>query len=134
MIFFLITHYWDALVDWWRDRPAKRVQLHARHRAPRRNLVQVTERRPGRIPLGAARQYALEMCGVRYTSDDDPVEIGGVRTYCACVKVYPAVEMDGVRVSLEVRALSVVYPDNHTEQYEFDAAGRLLYHVEPYES
>lgn len=133
MIILFLMDVWDMLIAWWRDRPTNRVQLHARHR-PQRKLMQVTDRRPGRIPLGAARQYALEMEGARYTTGDDPVEIGGVRTYCACVKVYPAVEMDGLRVSLEVRALSVVYPDNHTEQYEFDAAGRLLYHVEPYET
>jgi hypothetical protein len=96
-------------------------------------VIQVTGSHPGRIPLAAARQYALEMDSLRAGTKRKPILIGGVPVLYASVKVFPAVERDGLRVSIEVRALAVVYLDYRREQYEFDAAGELLYHVEPYE-
>lgn len=86
---------------------------------------------PPRVPLAAARQYALEMLGQRSWTPKRPLVIGGVVVQRAKVRVIGAVlnEADR-RQSIEVRVLRLEYPDGRDEQIEFQSNGKLLWHIQ----
>lgn len=126
MLRMLLILAWEL----WRMPPAPR--LEAVPALPHIPITPATIPGLQRVTLAAARQYALEMSGTRVERPGKPLVIGGVRLKYAAVHTLPATELNGVRMSLEIRVLDVVYLDNWCEAFEFDAAGRLMYRVEPY--
>lgn len=85
---------------------------------------------PPRVPLSAARQYALEMLGLRKWTRKQPFAIGGVVVQTARVRVFEATRSEtGEELAREVRQLRIVYPDGRDEQIEFFADGRLYFHA-----
>lgn len=85
---------------------------------------------PPRVPLAAARQWALEMTRDRRWSPQRPLTIGGVVVQTARVKVIEAtVDEVGAELARELRVLWIEYPDGRDERLEFFADGRLYFHI-----
>lgn len=86
--------------------------------------------KPPRVPLAAARQWALEMTRSRRWTPTRPLVIGGVVVQRAKVKLIEATRDElGEELARELRVLWIEYPDGRDERIEFFADGRLYYHI-----